>query len=807
MSLLTHLLFLISFAGGFLFRADRPERSASRLTLALMAILIGRVSSFILSGPFEIVVDFIELGLVSGGSGILLGTILHRSRKKIRPVWIGLILLSVLAVFIEPLRSNSKVLIIPIAFLTGWTREVRGFARPGLMILTFAVFITALGNKGQPDGMPDALYETWRTFTYLTNSFLGIHCFFASFRLVVRFRPKVRKIGRSLLLSHLLAIVVPATLLSAFMLLAGLASIASYRAESTVRHLEEETNRTGAMLHDALIGEAGRGEADLERLADKLRLRFRDEPDGRAILAASIAPGGETERFELSLLPGAERDRIDDGPDANREGWLLPAETWLKRPPSTHGVCFAEARLLMIARAEEAIPGGGVVRVELIREIPAGRLLRLERVLNTPIRLNPLLLVATEQGGVQMSGVDDETERKWEEEQPAIDEAKGGSGFSVPGAALAPALEYDGESGDWSERTIVVSSRAYISDLFTGITTFRENRMNTIALVAFIFLALLFLVVVTHVLGTVVSMNRSIAGSIGRLTKGTRKLREGELEHRIEIQGEDELARLGAEFNRMAEGLEEGRRLALEKERVEQELAIAREIQQKLLPGSPPQIPGLEVAGLSIPAREVGGDYYDFILSGDGGFGVAIADVSGKGVPAALLMSSLRASLRAQAADRIDPAETTTRLNGFICESTKTENFITGFFGAVDGGSGEVRFANAGHEPPLLLRAGGDVETVMGGGLILGAFADVSYEEMKIRLEKGDLMLLYTDGVTEAMNGEEEFYGDRRLKEELKRLTGLPVAEVLDLLIRSVREFTAGAEQSDDITLLAVRRV
>jgi len=230
-------------------------------------------------------------------------------------------------------------------------------------------------------------------------------------------------------------------------------------------------------------------------------------------------------------------------------------------------------------------------------------------------------------------------------------------------------------------------------------------------------------------------------------------------------------------------------------------------IQRRLLPEASPNVAGLEIAGMSEPAREVGGDYYDHFDLGGGRVLLVIADVSGKGVPAALLMSGFRASLMSQDANVLAPDQLAGRCNEFLHRSVETGRFVTAFLGLVDAGSGKLVYANAGHNPPALLRADGRIEWLSEGGLVLGIMPQTPFASGEAVLAHGDLLALYTDGVTEGADTSGELWGEPRLEEALRRLHPRPCAEIAASLVREVRTFEAGSGPADDITVLLARRV
>jgi sigma-B regulation protein RsbU (phosphoserine phosphatase) len=244
---------------------------------------------------------------------------------------------------------------------------------------------------------------------------------------------------------------------------------------------------------------------------------------------------------------------------------------------------------------------------------------------------------------------------------------------------------------------------------------------------------------------------------------------------------------------------------SLEKERMEKELEMAAEIQRSILPRESPDIPGLEIEAITKACCYVGGDYYDLIPLADHRIAIAIADVSGKGMPAALLVSTLHAALRVQIDFLPDITLLTSSLNNVISESSTPEKFITFFLSVLDLKVGKLYSVNAGHCYPRLIRAGGKVEELKKGGFLLGIFPDVKYEMEEKKLCPGDLVILYSDGVTEATDSSDEEYGEERLLSLVRRERGLPLKKLKEKIIDDILFFTGDKPFSDDLTLVLVR--
>jgi sigma-B regulation protein RsbU (phosphoserine phosphatase) len=248
--------------------------------------------------------------------------------------------------------------------------------------------------------------------------------------------------------------------------------------------------------------------------------------------------------------------------------------------------------------------------------------------------------------------------------------------------------------------------------------------------------------------------------------------------------------------------------VAVEKGRMERELQMARRVQTSLLPSTTPDIAGWEIASRWIPAREVAGDYFDFIEPPDGGLGVVIADVTDKGMHAALFMAATRSIVRASVYGTTTPAEAISQANRVICADSATSLYVTLAYFHLALESGKITYVNAGHNPPLhyQVRQPGQVGELTRTGMLLGVEPEVNYEQKVLQLEPGDFILLYTDGISEAVNAAYEEYGTTRLKELAIHNATLPAGEILGALLESVNQFTNASTPYDDITLILIKR-
>jgi serine phosphatase RsbU (regulator of sigma subunit) len=361
------------------------------------------------------------------------------------------------------------------------------------------------------------------------------------------------------------------------------------------------------------------------------------------------------------------------------------------------------------------------------------------------------------------------------------------------------------ETGPGSRIRGLIVVRTSITELASAFYT--TSGMNVIVVVIIAVLGFMILVAVTFssILGF--SLNLTITSSVAALKRGAERLRKGDLDARISLATRGELGRLAESFNQMAADIKALIEKVAEKERLDRELQIAREIQIKLLPADLPQVTGFDLAATSRPAREVAGDYYDALLLEPGRLVLVVADVSGKGVAAAMLMSNLQAALHALLHQNLPLDNMVGRLNEVVYKNSTPEMFITFFVAIIDTSSLILEYVNAGHEQPFLIRQD---ETIELGpcGLILGAMPEAPYRLGRVLLRAGDMLALYSDGITEAMNADEEEFDKERLTAALAELQEESAADVLrGVLDRVQTHCGAGSMPRDDLTFVVARIV
>jgi serine phosphatase RsbU (regulator of sigma subunit) len=238
-------------------------------------------------------------------------------------------------------------------------------------------------------------------------------------------------------------------------------------------------------------------------------------------------------------------------------------------------------------------------------------------------------------------------------------------------------------------------------------------------------------------------------------------------------------------------------------EQLEKQVQMAADVQLRMIPRTPPNVPGLDFASVYVPCFELGGDFYDFISLPYENWGMAIADVSGKGVPASLIMASVRAFLRAQVDNVYYLYEVMRRINVMLCRDTKATEFVTLFYGVADARSRRLTYCNAGHPPGLILRNGNIIELV-NDNMVLGVSIDEPFQQSFVDLQQNDLVLLYTDGLTDAMNFQQETFGKKRLVDVFRR-GGQTAEMVAHNILWELRKFVGMAKRTDDVTMIVVK--
>jgi sigma-B regulation protein RsbU (phosphoserine phosphatase) len=472
----------------------------------------------------------------------------------------------------------------------------------------------------------------------------------------------------------------------------------------------------------------------------------------------------------------------------------------------------------LFLRASRSVPvGSGTLTVvssvpldaRLLRDITAG----LGEVVLTPGSVNPGDSTS-ERNSLRAGSV-----------PPASNRFDAGVDFAAPISLM------DWRTGKTSEGYLFVSTRPSL--LFNRLFANLGSNANAI-LGALAIIALLLGLIELLALVVGVRLTRTMTRSVYELYDATLHINRGDFAHRIGVRGHDQMAELETSFNSMSNSLERLIVEQKEKQRMESELAIAHEVQEQLFPRDLGNLKSLEVHGVCRPARSVSGDYYDFLPLGGEKLGIAVGDISGKGISAALLMASIHSAVRVYEMGRVpvrgqlaaagaatislasdsvslmpasivqSPSAVLGLLNRHLFHSTPPEKYATMFFSLWNGPERRLTYSNAGHLPPLIVRQNGVIEELTVGGTVIGLFDDVVYEETAVKLAPGDLFVAYSDGLTEPENEFGEF-GSTRLIDLLRKNRSLPLARISDIVTTSVIDWIGAAEQPDDVTLVLVR--
>jgi phosphoserine phosphatase RsbU/P len=327
-------------------------------------------------------------------------------------------------------------------------------------------------------------------------------------------------------------------------------------------------------------------------------------------------------------------------------------------------------------------------------------------------------------------------------------------------------------------------------------------------LILFVLVGIVFLLIEAAALATGIVLTRRITKAVADLYGATQNVQSGDLSHRVQIEHRDQLGVLGESFNEMTSSISALIEEQKKRQRLENEISIAREVQNQLFPRTLPSVPGVEIEAICKAARSVSGDYYDFIQLSPTHIAIAIADISGKGISAALLMASLQAALRSQVladgSESLSTADLVSRLNRHLVRNTGDDRFATFFIAVYDSTGRTLRYTNAGHLPAFLICHGAS-QHLDKGGLVLGVVEDYVYEEGSLTVQQDSLLVGYSDGLIEPENVYGEEFGIRRLEQAAIRLQGAAPLVVAESLMAAAEEWAGTPEQADDMTVIVAR--
>lgn len=597
-------------------------------------------------------------------------------------------------------------------------------------------------------------------------------------RLVMRLlRRLLWRVRRRLVLSYVFIGFVPVLLVVAFFSVAGTMSVLSTSAELVRRELDRVVGDTQVVV-GAIGVRLSRGMDATEALS-RVRAVIGQRYEGLSVAALGSSAAGSP----IAIGPWAH------GPVPDR----LPG--WIAGDGFAGLVAAGPAGTLAI-RAVAAVELPDVRGI--VVDIPLDDTVRQRIEAATGVSVDPLSATPDERAA-----------------STPFASARG-----LAWVAFVDATQW--ESGDVRTRSlpIHVPPSAFYARVFGAPAEAGDVGVNDIFVLLLVGIGGLFLVIeaVALVMGT--ALARSITGSVHALFTGTGRVRRGDFTHRIAIPSRDQLGELAESFNAMTASVETLMHEVAEKKRLEEELRIARQIQMSLLPRDTVSIPGLTISALCRPAREVGGDYYEFIPLGERRIGLLVADVSGKGASAALYMAELKGLILSLGQIYESPRTLLIETNRIMAGTLDARTFITMMYAVADLDAGTLTYARAGHTP-LLYASAGDVSDAAGSspldvrvltpdGLVVGLagleaqFNDL-LEESRIDIHSGDVAVLFTDGVSEAMNDANDLFGETRLQQVIAAHGDLPPDALRDRIVQAIETFVGPADQHDDMTMVLLR--
>jgi sigma-B regulation protein RsbU (phosphoserine phosphatase) len=648
------------------------------------------------------------------------------------------------------------------------------------------------------------------------------------------------RVRRKLILSYIFIGVVPAILIAAFFLLGALLlffNFSSYLVQTEIVSLSDRVRFLSASTALELQRGGGR---DMRSIVTRAEERAMPELPGLSIAVIPVDRACSTPGVATSA-PGRASG---SAPASARAVPLATAGPWAHvRPPATIPAwlsCDGFAGVLAYARAEGAdqttdmivrgvaFPESAEPAYAIVVDVPVGAELkqRLRRTTGVDVRgIRP----------VEAAGPLD---------QPipgGVDASRTGSSEASGPLSWVTFLNYR----DWTTGTagtLLVSTQLNIQEIYArlaaaqGVVGDRPFGQALLLVLLVVVGGLFFVIeVVALVVGS--ALARSITGSVHELFTGTERVRQGDFSHKIAITAKDQLGELAGSFNEMTASIEDLLRQANEKKRLEEELRIAHEIQMSLLPQGPLLMPGLSATALCIPAREVGGDYYDFLPLDSHRVGILIADVSGKGTSAALYMAQLKGLMLSLSKIHSSPRALLVDANRIIAQHLDSRSFITITYAVVDLRARTMTYARAGHTPLIHVACGAPTITAENAasgifpgssansavegprhaqiltpdGMVLGLNLDDGQmfnsllEEATIPIHAGDLYVFFTDGISEAMNAVNDCFGEVRLAQLVEDQAGLPPEELRERILREIETFVNGAPQHDDMTMILLK--
>jgi serine phosphatase RsbU (regulator of sigma subunit) len=645
-----------------------------------------------------------------------------------------------------------------------------------------------------------ALLPSWPGWlTAISTAGLWIYAAVFLFWRISRLRTKLLwRIRRKLVISYLLIGLVPTLLILFFFLLSAffiVGQVSSYVLNTEIRRVESDLVKSADLAVSDVLG-SRRGSTHVKDETIRAALQERIGP------LSALRPGSgavylEHRRGRIQRVIASE-----ELPPPLQVGTTLPS--WLES--AYQGPIRIESRNYL-AGASTPIPAGITVLV-----VSPLRIVLDEAAQGTGFHIDQLVTSVPDEGQRSSFLVVDP-----QSQGTASRVEQTARPFTLPWLTLLQSQSFDAPREPETELVFVQFGFAPMS-LYDAVARNALQLgpegpdLGKVILWVLALLAVLFLVIEVSAIFVGLVLARSITGSVHALSQGTEHVRQGDFGYKVQVRSRDQLGELADSFNLMTNSIQDLLHQSAEKERLEEELRIARTIQMSLLPKDRVSVPGLSIAALCLPANEVGGDYYDFIPLSDGRLAILIADVSGKGTSAALYMAELKGLSLSLSRMYDSPRRLLIEANKILAANLDSRSFITMVYAVFDMKQKTMTYARAGHNPILQLSPdGGRPRTQVlasdGLGLALdrGSQFERILEEESIPLEPGTLFLFFTDGVTEAMNDRSELFGDDRLRGIMEENADLSMEELREKMVDEVFNFAGGAVQHDDMTMVLVK--
>ncbi|HYL67790.1 MAG TPA: SpoIIE family protein phosphatase [Candidatus Limnocylindria bacterium] len=614
---------------------------------------------------------------------------------------------------------------------------------------------------------------------------IGYFAFAAAVYFLFRLLPWVRsqllwRLRNRLIVAYVFIAVVPVVLL---LTMAGLAAYGIY-LQLGAHLLHDDLNERISMIAADADTIAGAIEQEVPRKTGS----FSEESLMARPGVASVITAARMQWPELRVMPNRGEHLVKAGNGRHYAGLVeFERKLWLASAESRTGPSGPITILVGVPLTQTLLDGltSDLGPIHLILLEPAGRNVPRER-------------------GLSIAGESYEIAQQISSKKRALVPAASWLDMRVSGASTFEAARIE-PSEDAPPSPVLASFALRPSAVNHKLLT-SVGAVGPVLVTVLLIVGVIFLVIELVALITGVVLTRTITRAVGDLYEATLHVRRGDFSYRVRVPKRDQLGVLGESFNEMTSSVQQLIEEQRRRQRLENELSIAREVQEQLFPRSLPSVPGLELAAICRPARTVSGDYYDFISLSPLRLAIALADISGKGISAALLMASLQAALRSQAeiAGHSDPAELVARLNAGMFKNTSDDRYATFFYGVYDAEAKTLTYTNAGHLAPFFV-SNGSVQRLDEGGTVVGLFEEYAYEQRTLKVEPGSVLVAFSDGLTEPENAYGEEYGMGRLKDEILRQRNIPAQRMAEDLIAASEQWAGLAEQADDITVVVAR--